>query len=128
MSVTKGIPKNLQNAWDNREEIIVFSTVSEQGVPNSIYATCVSQYNEDIFVVANNFFDKTLKNILSGCMGSILFMTKERKAYQLKGILNYYTSGEAFDDMKKWNPENLPGHGVAVLKVEEAYTGAERLF
>jgi predicted pyridoxine 5'-phosphate oxidase superfamily flavin-nucleotide-binding protein len=128
MSMTKKIPKNLQNAWDNRDGAIVFSTVSEQGVPNSIYATCVSQYDEDIFVVANNFFNKTLKNILSGRMASILFITKDSKAYQLKGIVNYYTSGEVFDDMKKWNPGNLPGHGVAVLKMEEAYTGADRLF
>ncbi len=128
MNVINKIPENLQKAWDNRDGAVVFSTVSEQGILNSIYATCVSRYAENKFMVANNFFNKTLKNILSGCNGTILFMTKDDKAYQIKGIINYYTSGEEFDDMKKWNPENLPGHGVAVLKVEEAYTGAEKLF
>jgi len=121
-------PNSIIEAWNHRKGPIVFSTVSEQGIPNSIYATCVSRYTEDKFLVANNFFDKTLKNILPGCKGTILFMTKNEKAYQIKGIINYYTSGEEFDDMKKWNPENLPGHGVAVLKVEEAYTGADKLF
>jgi len=124
----KKIPDSIIEAWNNRKGPIVFSTVSEQGIPNSIYATCISRYTENKFMAANNFFDKTLNNILSGCEGAILFMTKESKAYQLKGIVNYYTSGEEFEDMKKWNPENLPGHGVAVLKVEEAYTGADKLF
>jgi len=29
--------------------------------------------------------------------------------------------------MKQWNPEKHPGHAAAALKVEEAYSGAERL-
>jgi len=128
MNVLNEISENLQKAWNNRKGPIIFSTVSEQGMPNSIYATCVSRYTEDKFLVANNFFDKTLKNILPGCKGTILFITEDEKAYQIKGIINYYTSGEEFDDMKKWNPEKHPGHGVAVLQVEEAYTGADKLF
>lgn len=124
----KKIPDSIIEAWNNRKGPIVFSTVSEHGIPNSIYATCISRYAENKFMVANNFFDKTLNNIFSGCKAAILFMTKEDKAYQLKVIVNYYTSGEEFDDMKKWNPEKHPGHGVVVLEVEEAYTGADKLF
>ncbi len=44
-----------------------------------------------------------------------------------KGIINHYTEGEFFDDMKKWNPELLPGHGAAVLEITEVYAGAEKL-
>ncbi len=29
--------------------------------------------------------------------------------------------------MKKWNPKKHPGHAAAALKVEEVYTGAEKL-
>ena len=128
MSNTKIMPEDLQKQWDNRESAIVFSTVSEQGVPNSIYATCVSRYDDYTFLVANNFFDKTLKNIVSGCKGVILFITKDEKSFQLKGNVKYYTSGIEFENMKKWNPKKLPGHGVAVLNVEEVYTGADKLF
>ncbi len=28
---------------------------------------------------------------------------------------------------KKWNPEKHPGHAAAALKVEEVYSGAEKL-
>jgi len=128
MSNTKKIPEDLQKQWDNREAAIVFSTVSEQGVPNSIYATCVSRYNDCTFLVANNFFEKTLKNIIPGCKGIILFINKDGKSFQLKGTVKYFTSGNEFEDMKKWNPAKLPGHGVAVLNVEEVYNGADKLF
>ena len=53
-------------------------------------------------------------------------MTKDGKAYQVKGSLERLTEGEIFDDMKSWNGDR-PGHAVAVLSVEEAYSGAEKL-
>ncbi|MBN2520327.1 MAG: pyridoxamine 5'-phosphate oxidase family protein [Bacteroidales bacterium] len=128
MNIIKNIPDIIQKEWDNRDGAVVLTTVSEKGVPNSIYATCVSRFEEDKFLVANNYFNKTLKNILSGSKGSILFITKNQKSFQLKGTINYYTSGKEFDNMKKWNPEKHPGHGVAVLTVEEIFSGSEKLY
>jgi len=29
--------------------------------------------------------------------------------------------------MKSWNPEKHPGHAAAVLRVEEAFSGAKKL-
>ena len=121
------LPKIVSKAWENREGPIILSTVDLNGNPNAIYATCVSKFSEDIIVVANNFFSKTLENILSGSKGSILFITKESTSYQIKGSFEYHKEGVIFDDMKKWNPENLPGHAAAALKVEEVYAGAEKL-
>jgi len=121
------LPEKVSEAWENREGPIILSTVNEDGIPNAIYATCVSKFSEDTIVVANNYFSKTLKNILSGSKGSILFITKEGKSYQLKGSIEYHKEGSIFEDMKKWNPKKHPGHAAAALKVEEVYTGAERL-
>lgn len=121
------LPKIVSKAWEDREGPIILSTVDVNGNPNAIYATCVSKFSEDIIVVANNFFSKTLENILSGSKGSILFITKESTSYQIKGSFEYHKEGVIFDDMKKWNPENLPGHAAAALKVEEVYAGAEKL-
>ncbi|MEA2064264.1 MAG: hypothetical protein U9P14_11235 [Gemmatimonadota bacterium] len=50
-------------------------------------------------MVADNYFDKTRKNIQQGSKGSILFILKEGKAYQVKGNLEYHDSGEIFDFM-----------------------------
>ncbi|MFO8036650.1 MAG: pyridoxamine 5'-phosphate oxidase family protein [Anaerolineales bacterium] len=121
------LPEKVSQAWEHRSGPIVFSTVNEEGIPNAIYASCVSKYSEDIIVIANNYFHKTLENIRSGSKGSILFITDGWTSYQIKGAIEYHTEGPIYEDMKRWNPEKRPGHGAAALKVEEVYRGAKKL-
>ena len=105
----------------------MFTTVDGRGIPNAIYVGCVAREGEDTLVVADNYFDKTRHNIMTGSPGSLLFMTRERKAYQVKGRLTYHRSGSVFDAMKTWNPQKHPGHAAVALTAEEAYCGAVRL-
>jgi uncharacterized protein len=105
---------------------MVLTTVSPEGIPNAIYATCVA-LDEDTVLVANNYFDKTLKNITTKSLASVLFITKEGKSFQLKGLLEYHAEGPLFDAMKRWNPPQHPGHGVAALRIESAFSGAQQL-
>jgi uncharacterized protein len=121
------LPETVRTAWQNHEGPVVMTTVDVAGTPNAIYVTCVNQYGEDALVVADNFFNKTRANILAGSTGSLLFITKEGKSFQVKGVITYHTQGAVFDDMKKWNPKTLPGHAVAVLKIEHVFCGAEEL-
>ena len=121
------LPEEVRAAWEKREGPIVLTTVDEKGLPNSIYATCVSMFDEETLVVADNYFDKTRKNLQAGSKGSLLFITAEGKSYQVKGRMEYHTEGYVFQDMKKWNPEKHPGHAAAALTVEEAYSGAKKL-
>ena len=118
------LPEAVCKAWEDRKGPAIFTTVNKSQVPNAIYVTCVSNFGGDSIVVADNHFSKTQKNILAGSKGSILFMTNEGKTYQIKGNIEYYTEGEVFDDMKKSYPSQ---HGSAAIKVEEVYTGAEKL-
>lgn len=122
------IPGTVREAWENREGPVVLATVDSDGVPNIIYATCVNVFGDDRLVVADNYFDKTRRNLQGGAkVGAILFLDKSGKAYQAKGTLEYHTSGDLFDHMKTWNPEKHPGHAVAALRVEEVYSGAEKI-
>ena len=121
------LPKIVNTAWLNREERIIFTTVDKDNIPNSVYITCTARYGEDLIVIADNYFDKTKKNILSGSKGSVLFITKDGTAYQAKGSIEYHREGKIFDDMKTWNPEKHPGHAAVALKVEEVFSGAEKL-
>lgn len=120
-------PKEILEAWEKKEGPVVLTTVSEQGIPNSIYATCVALFDNDKFLVADNLFDKTYKNIMACENAVALFITDEKKAYQLKGTISYKTEGPEFDDMKQWNPPHLAGKGVAVLSVDEIFSGAEKI-
>ena len=121
------IPEIVKTAWENREGPIILATVDKAGVPNSIYATCVGVYGDDQFVVADNYFHKTRQNVRDGGVGSILFMDKAGKAYQVKGDLEYHTEGDVFDSMKKWNPEKHPGHAALALRVKNIFSGAEQI-
>jgi predicted pyridoxine 5'-phosphate oxidase superfamily flavin-nucleotide-binding protein len=121
------LPEAVLKAWENREPAVVFTTVNKEGIPNSIYATCVGLYKESQIVIANNYFQKTFENIKSGSKASVLFITKEGKSFQAKGSLEYHSEGELFDFMKTWNPKKHPGHGATVLNVEEVFSGKEKL-
>ena len=121
------LPEIASKAWSDREGPVILTTVDADGIPNAIYAGAVKKFSEDKLVVADNFFNKTRANIAAGSTGSILFITPDRKAFQVKGDIEYHTSGEIFDDMKAWNRADLPGVAVAVLNVREVYSGAEKL-
>lgn len=118
---------SLKETWSRREGPVVLATVSADGVPNIIYATCVSLYGDNMVVVADNYFDKTRRNIKNGSKGAILFMTTDHKAYQLKGFIEYHVDGPVFEEMKEWNPPQHPGHAAAALVVETVYNGANRI-
>jgi predicted pyridoxine 5'-phosphate oxidase superfamily flavin-nucleotide-binding protein len=121
------LPKEICDAWNDRDGAVVLTTISKDGVANSIYATCVGLFNENQLVVADNYFDKTRQNILDGSAGTVLFITKAGKAYQVKGSLEYHQDGDIFDFMKSWNPEQHPGHAAAVLVPECVYSGAKQI-
>ena len=121
------LPNEVRQAWEDRDGPVVLATVAEDGTPNIIYASCVSAFGDDRLVVADNYFDKTRKNLQGGCKGALLFRSKDGKAYQAKGTLEYHTEGEVFDDMKSWNPPNHPGNAAAALRVETVYSGAKKL-
>ena len=119
--------EDFKRKWDHREGPVVLATVSADGVPNVIYATCVGTFGDDQLVVADNYFNKTRRNILGTGRGALLFITEDGKAYQVKGSLEYHRDGEVFESMKSWNPPQHPGHAAAALRVEEVYSGATRL-
>jgi len=121
------LPAAVKDAWETRNGPAVLTTVDQGSMPNTIYVTCVALYDDSTVLIADNYFDKTRRNILAGSRGSFLFMTDDNKTYQIKGTVSRHTSGPLFDHMKSWNPQKHPGHAAAALTVEEVYSGAEKL-
>jgi len=121
------LPESVLKAWDDREPIAVLATVAPDGTPNAIYVGVVGLFDAATFFVANNYFHKTKENILAGSKASLLFLTKEKKAFQIKGSIELQDSGPVFDEMKRINPEKYPGHSAAVLHVETVFSGADQL-
>ena len=119
--------EQLAAAWQNHEGPAIFTTVNQAGEPNSIYVTCVDLHPDGFFVVADNYFSKTRANLQAGGSGSLLFMDREGKTFQVKGGLSYHTQGGMFDFMKSWNPAKHPGLAAAAIRVEQVFSGAEQL-
>jgi hypothetical protein len=119
--------KILKEAWDRHEGPIILSTADKNGVPNAIYATCVKLLDDGRIVVADNYFNKTRTNIKNGSKGAVLFITNEQKSYQAKGRIEYVTDGPIYEDMRMWVDQKHPRIAAAVLRVDELYSGAEKL-
>jgi len=119
-------PPSIQ-AWENRQDRMVFTTCDQDNMPNSIWVICAKLIDEEKFVIANNTFHKTLNNISLGSKGALLYIAPEREAYQVKGSLEYHTDGAIYEDMKKWLDPKFPGKGALVLNIEEVYYGAEQI-
>ncbi len=117
----------MQAAWDTHEGPPVLSTVDADGWPNAVYVSGLREWGDDTLVIADNYLDKTRANILAGSKGALVFITPERKSYQIKGSFTYHTSGPVFAFMKSWNPAQHPGHAAAALHVERVYCGGEQL-
>ena len=121
------LPDILCRAWENREGPVVFTTIDKNDNPNAIYVTTVKMSKEGNIVIADNFFQKTRANIFAGSRGAVLYITKEGKSYQLKGTIEYFKDGEVYEDMMKWADPQYPRVAAALLKVEEAYSGSEKI-
>ena len=121
------LPDILCKSWEDREGPLVFTTVDKNGTPNAIYASNAKMLEEREIAIADNFFQKTRANILSGSRGAVLFITKEGKSFQLKGSIQYFKDGEIYEGMKKWADQQYPRVAVAVLNVEAAYSGSEKI-
>ena len=117
----------IAQAWENRDGPAVLATVDAAQTPNAIYVGEVRHVPGEGFIVADNYFNKTRANIKAGTKGAILFLTKERKSFKVKGLLTYHTQGPVFDNMQSWHDPKYPGVAAVLLRVEAAYSGAEKL-
>jgi len=121
------LPEDVSKAWSDRKGPAILTTVDGHGNPNSIYVACMKKLDDDRFVIADNYFNKTRANILIGSRAAMLFITEGGRSFQLKGTVSYETEGVVYDDMKEWLDSKFPGRAATVLSVEEVFSGADRI-
>jgi predicted pyridoxine 5'-phosphate oxidase superfamily flavin-nucleotide-binding protein len=121
------LPGIVVTAFDEKEGPAIFATVDAEGVPNVAYVMPFKIIDGDKIAISDHYLNKTRTNILAGSKGALLFITKENTPYQIKGSLDYQTSGPIFDDMKASVGSQHPGVAVVVLNVHEVYGGGQRL-
>ena len=121
------LPEEALSAWNNREGPVVLTTVDAAGMPNSIYASIAHLTSDGRLAVCDNYFEKTKANIDAATKACLLFITKRRKSYQIKGTIDYHTSGPLFDEMLTWADPKHPRKGIALLNALEVYNGKNKI-
>lgn len=121
------LPAEVLAAWRDREGPLVLTTVDVDGTPNSIYAGIAARTLDGRLAVTDNYFDKTKSNIDARTKACLLFITKSRKSYQIKGTIDYHAGGPIFEEMLSWSDPKHPRKGVAVMNPEAVYRGRDRL-
>ena len=126
------IPKYIQEVID-KQELYTLSTSTKEGIPNSIYVKFLKIYNNEQILIANNKFSKTEKNLIENPRISFVVLDKEnKKAYQIKGTVEFHKNNQIFKDTVKWVEDKrsglttYPKSGI-LLNVEEIYCGSEKV-
>ena len=89
------LPEEVLKVWTAHEGPIVFSTVSAEGMPNSIYATCVGMSEDGCIVIADNYFKKQKNVLAEDWIGPLhLFL---RGPPVSEGKVEYHVEGPYFD-------------------------------
>jgi predicted pyridoxine 5'-phosphate oxidase superfamily flavin-nucleotide-binding protein len=118
------LPKKFLNDWENREPLCVLTTVDRNQCPNSVWVLCIQLFLDHHFLIANNYFHKTLNNIHNESSGALLMITPERESYQIKGELNIFTQGEYFEAAKQiWPATEFPVKSAVTLSIQKIYAG-----
>lgn len=118
---------SVKQAWENRKGPVVFTTVGRDGNPNNIYSTDVNVYEDEKFVIANKFIDKSMKERLPDSQGTLVFVTEDHRLFLIKGDIHYEYGGKNYKFMKSWSDDRHPGHGAAVVTVSEVYEDGEKV-
>jgi len=75
------LPKSVVEAWEKRNGPVVLTTVDADGTPNSIYATCVSMFDDETIVIADNYFDASACLTMRPLSLLTIILTKQRKTF-----------------------------------------------
>jgi predicted pyridoxine 5'-phosphate oxidase superfamily flavin-nucleotide-binding protein len=115
------LPEEALSAWNDREGPVVLTTVDAAGMPNSIYASIAHLTSDGRLAVCDNYFEKTRANIDAATKACLLFITRQRKSYQIKGTIDYYSSGPLYDEMLAWS--QAPAQGGCFTECSNSFSG-----
>ena len=116
------INDNIKDFFD-KVQIMAFSTSDKNGIPNVVPIGSKKIINNDTILTIDTYHNKTKENILQNPNVAIA-MWKDFEGYQIKGVAQYYTKGDIFEDGKEWILQYKPNKivkGVILIKVIEVF-------
>jgi predicted pyridoxine 5'-phosphate oxidase superfamily flavin-nucleotide-binding protein len=124
----QSIPEAILTTWKKRDHACVLTTVSAEGIPNTIYVSCCELMGDNRILICNSAFSKTLENLENGSRhANFLFFAPGSAAYQLKGTIAHHTEGPVYEEGKQAAKPEFGICGIAEFTITEAYEGSTRL-
>lgn len=105
--------------------IIYLATASKEGMPNVVPIGAMCLRDDETLWIIDNFMKKTLKNILENPVAAFdVWMPEEDMSCQIKGRLEYVTSGDEYEEARKWmiSRKPLPAKGLVKMRFTEIYS------
>lgn len=104
-------------------KVIPVATASKEGLPNVIPFAFVKCLDEETLLLADNFMNKSRKNLAENPYLSIC-VWDEKRSFQIKGKASVETSGKNFDETVAWVKEAMPQlvpKAAILVKVTNVY-------
>lgn len=102
--ITEAVKKTM-----SQTKIIPVATSSKEGIPNVIPFGFVKCYDDETLLLADNFMNKSMKNLEENPYVSIcVWDTENNQSFQIKGQVTIEKSGKIFDEMAAWVKGVMP--------------------
>lgn len=108
-----------------RDGLVFVATSSGAGVPNVVPIGFARPLDESTILIADNFMDKTRKNLEENPKIALIPKEAAKCPYQFKGTVQIFTSGKYFDEVTKWGENamtKLKPKAAILMKIQETYT------
>jgi predicted pyridoxine 5'-phosphate oxidase superfamily flavin-nucleotide-binding protein len=118
------ITQDMKNIFEKARPYI-FATAGKDGKPNGVPIGMARIISDEEVLLADNFMNKTRRNIAENPWTAITFWTQEAHyGYQFKGRARVEESGKNLEDLKRSMQERkvpFSPKAVVIVKVEEIY-------
>ena len=108
-----------------RDGLVFVATSSGSGVPNVVPIGFARPLDESTILIADNFMDKTRKNLEENPKIALIPKEAAKCPYQFKGTVQIFTSGKYFDEVTEWGENamtKLKPKAAILMKIQETYT------
>lgn len=124
------IPEEVKVAIGKTSPVCI-ATVNSEYIPNIIYVTFLKCINDTTIVIADNKLAKTKANILANSnLAFVVLDPDTKKAYQLKGKVEYLEDGEKYQEVVNWVHEKkttLDAKGALYVTINEIFSGDKKI-
>jgi uncharacterized protein len=107
------------------KDLVFLATASREGIPNVVPIGFARPIDNGSILIADNYMNKTRKNIEENPNVSIVTKDAQKNPYQFKGTAEIFDSGRIFDEVVEWAQNvmtKLNPKAAIVVKVTEIYS------